>query len=71
MSSSVRLDGSFVEQTKIIAKVFKRSLASQIEYWARIGKISEENPDLTYEMIKNILIAKAEVEAGQLEPYKF
>jgi len=33
-------------------------------YWARIGKIAEENPDLSYDFIKNILLGKIEAESG-------
>lgn len=47
-----------------------RSLAGQIEHWAKIGKLVEENPDLSYELIKNILIAQREAEAGKLKPHK-
>jgi hypothetical protein len=32
----------------------------QIEYWSRIGKIAEENPDLPFAMIRDILIAEQE-----------
>lgn len=36
-----------------------------------IDKIAEENPDLTYEFIKGILIGLQEIETGQTEPYSF
>lgn len=58
-------------EAAVISKALHRSVASQIEYWAKIGRIAEENPDLTYEFIKNILIAQQEAEAGMVEPYKF
>ena len=41
-----------------------------MEHWEKIGKIAEENPDLTYEFIINILIAQQEVETGDLQEYK-
>jgi len=44
---------------------------SSVEHWAEIGQIMEENPDLPYEFVKQALIAKAEREAGKLEPYDF
>jgi hypothetical protein len=31
----------------------------------------EDNPDLTYEFVKQEIIAKAEREAGKLEAYDF
>jgi len=36
-----------------------------------IGEIMEVNPDLLYEIVKQVIIAKAEKEAGKLETYNF
>ena len=69
MATSVKLSENIVSDAKVMSKAFNRSVAGQIEYWARIGKIAEENPDLTYDFIKNILIALEEADAGELEPY--
>lgn len=48
-----------------------RSVVEQIKYWAKIGKITEKNPDLTFEFIKNLLIARQDFQAGKLEAYTF
>lgn len=37
----------------------------------KIKKIMQDNPDLSYEFVRQLLIAQAEVEAGQVEPYVF
>ena len=37
----------------------------------KIKQIMEENPDLTYDFIKNILIASEEADAGKLKEYSF
>lgn len=71
MASTVRLSENMVAEAKVIAKALNRSVAGQIEYWAKVGKIAEENPDLTYEFIKALLIAGQEAEQGSLEPYSF
>lgn len=71
MSISVKLSENIVSEAKIMAKTLKRSVAGQIEYWAKIGKIAEENPDMTYEFIKNILIALEEEGAGKVSSYTF
>ena len=71
MAKAVKLSEKIVSDAKIISKAFNRSVAGQIEYWAKIGKIAEENPDLTYEFIKNIIIAQQEVKEGKLEEYIF
>ncbi len=71
MSTTVKLSGNIISEAKIISKVLNRSVAGQIEHWAKIGRLAEENPDLSYELIKNILIAREEAEAGKLKPYHF
>ena len=71
MATAVKLSEEIVSQAKIMSRAVNRSVAGQIEYWAKIGKIAEENPDLTYEMIRNILIAVQEKEAGELETFSF
>jgi len=71
MAKAVKLSESIVSKAKIMSKVFKRSIAGQIEYWATIGQIAEENPDLNYEFIKNILISQQEAAAEQVEEYIF
>jgi TFIIF-interacting CTD phosphatase-like protein len=69
--ASVKLSETIISEAKIRSKAFHRSVARQIEHWARIGKIAEENPDLTYEFIKDILVAQQEALAGKIEPYEF
>lgn len=67
MSVNVKLSESLVEQAKRYAHIHHRSLPKQIEYWSRIGKIAEENPDLPYAMIRDILIADQEEVIGEYE----
>jgi len=71
MTTAVRITDELVREAKIISRIDKRSLTGQIEHWARIGKCAEENPDLTYSLIKDILIGLAELEQGELSEYKF
>jgi len=47
------------------------TVTGQIEYWAMIGKCAEENPDLTYSLIKEILIGLTELEQGEFSEYQF
>lgn len=70
MSLSVKLSEKIVTDARKLSKVFSRSIAGQIEHWARVGKIAEENPDLNYDFIKDILISLEEVKENQLEEYK-
>ena len=71
MATAVKLSEGIVTEAKIISKALNRSIAGQIEHWAKIGRLAEENPDLTYEFIKDLLIAKQEAKAGKLERYSF
>jgi len=71
MPMSVKLSDELVKQARQYGDVYQRSIPKQIEYWSRIGKISEENPDLPYSFIKDILLAKQEAENGDVTPYEF
>lgn len=68
MSVNVKLSDELVAEAKRHGAVQHRSLPKQIEYWSRIGKIAEANPDLPYSMIRDILIAREE---GAEEEYRF
>ena len=71
MPTAVRITDELVREAKIFCKIDKRSLTGQIEHWARIGKCAEENPDLTYNLIKEILVGLAEMEQGDSSEYHF
>lgn len=60
MSINVKLSEEFVGQARRYAAIEHRSVPKQIEYWSQIGKIAEENPDLPFAMIREILIADRE-----------
>ena len=65
MSVNVKLSESLVDQAKSHAQVQHRSVPKQIEYWSQIGKIAEENPDLPFFMIRDILISDQEAVVGE------
>lgn len=67
MSINVKLSEALVNEAKRYAKIQHRSVPRQIEYWAKIGKIAEENPDLPFDLIRNILIADEENTVGEYE----
>ena len=70
-TTNLRLTEELVHDAKRIGDVMSRSAAKQVEHWAKIGRIMEDNPDLTYEFVKASLIAKAEIEAGHVTEYEF
>ena len=71
MATAVRISEKLVKDAKKISRIDHRSLTGQIEHWARMGKCAEENPDLTYSLIKEILIGIEELEQGEKSEYKF
>jgi hypothetical protein len=71
MAQSVRLSDNLVSKAQAIGQIMSRSGAGQIEHWAKIGKMAEENPDLPYEFIRDVLLAKAEIDQGLVDDYDF
>jgi hypothetical protein len=71
MTTAVRVSSKLVEEAKKYSKVENRSVTAQIEYWAKIGKYAEENPELTYSLIKEMIIGIVELEAGDSTDYTF
>ena len=71
MATAVRVSEDLVQEARKYSRVDHRSITGQIEHWARIGKCAEENPDLTYDLIKEILIGIEELEHGDFSEYKF
>ena len=65
MSINVKLSNSLVEQARAFGHIEHRSVTKQIEYWSQIGKIAQENPDLPFSMIREILIADQEAVIGE------
>ncbi len=65
--TTINLSDDLVEKAKKYAQVYSRSTPKQIEYWAKIGKACEENPDLPYEFIKDIFLAREEEDATSFE----
>ncbi|MGD0488182.1 MAG: hypothetical protein ABSB94_13420 [Syntrophorhabdales bacterium] len=71
MAAAVRISEELLNDAKKYSRIDHRSLAGQIEHWARMGKCAEENPDLTYTLIKEILIGLEELEHGEKTEYRF
>ncbi|MDF2867056.1 MAG: hypothetical protein K0S11_526 [Gammaproteobacteria bacterium] len=70
MSIAVNLGDELVTSARIYSAVQSRSVAKQIEHWAKIGRIVEDNPDLPYNLIKDILLGLEDVKSGNYEEYK-
>lgn len=71
MPTAVKISDELIAQARIKSKIFKRSIAGQIKYWAQIRKIVEENPDLPLPFIQDVLLGKEQIRAGMGTPYVF
>ncbi|MDP1724134.1 MAG: hypothetical protein Q8L85_05475 [Alphaproteobacteria bacterium] len=71
MSVAVNIPDDIFKEAKAYSSVYERSISKQIAYWARIGKIAEENPDLSFDDIKGILLSIEEDKLGLTTEYQF
>ncbi len=53
------------------ATVSQRTLSQQIVYWTNFGKLAEDNPELPFAFLQEVLLAHEEAKAGEVEPYEF
>lgn len=71
LATAVRISSNLVREAKLMSSVENRSVTGQIEHWAKIGKCAEENPNLTYSLIREILIGIEELDRGEISEYRF
>ena len=60
MSMPVRIEESLYRQAKAASQGECRTIAGQIEFWAKVGKAALDNPDLPVEVVSDLLVAKKE-----------
>ena len=70
-TNSVRLSDEIIKAATICAPVNSRSIPKQIEHWAKIGRIAEENPDLPYGFIMGALEGRNEIKSNDVSPFVF
>ena len=71
MSTALKLSDELIELAKPHAAAKQRSIPKQIEYWARLGKVVEDNPDMPLQFIKDTLLSIEEAKVGQRSAYQF
>ncbi len=71
MARAIKLSETLISDAAVSGKAQHRSTPRQIEYWANIGKIADENPDMPLGMVKDILQSLEEVKAGDVSDYSF
>lgn len=59
-STSIRINQDLYEQARRDATAEHRTIAGQIEFWARVGRAALDNPDLPVTFIAESLASMAE-----------
>jgi len=67
---TITLDEDLMKNLSLFARKEQRDISNAIRYTLRIGLLAIENPDLTFEEIKDILEAKLDYEMGHLSEVK-
>lgn len=62
-TTSIRIDQTLYNQAKVDAAAEHRTIAGQIEFWAKVGRAALDNPDLPVSFIAESLISMAEPRA--------
>jgi hypothetical protein len=62
-STSIRINQELYEQARQDAAIEHRSIAGQIEFWARVGRAALDNPDLPVSFIAESLASLSEPRA--------
>ena len=67
---TVLLSDELVKQVSMLSRKEDRDFSGSLRYALKIGLLALQNPELTADEIKDILEAKAELEAGMIQEVK-
>lgn len=67
-STSIRINQDLYEKAKQDATIEHRTIAGQIEFWARVGRAALDNPDLPVSFIAESL-ASLDEPRDQAQPF--
>jgi len=59
-TTSIRIDQALYNQAKVDAATEHRTIAGQIEFWAKVGRAALDNPDLPVSFVAESLASLAE-----------
>lgn len=59
-STSIRIGQTLYEQAKLDAAAEHRTIAGQVEFWARVGRAALDNPDLPVSFVAESLVSMSE-----------
>lgn len=67
MATAVKLADYLVDDARRVAATEHRSVPKQIEYYYQIARTAEQNPDLSFELIRELLKSKSEEPSGEYQ----
>ena len=59
-TTSIRIDHRLYEQAKADAAAEHRTIAGQVEFWAKVGRAALDNPDLPVSFVAESLVSLSE-----------
>lgn len=68
---AIRLPSSLIKDAEKYASLTLRTTPKQIEYWARLGRCAEDNPDLSLDFIKDCMLGLEDIENNRITPFEF
>jgi hypothetical protein len=57
---AIKVSEEIYTLAKWTAEAERRTISGQVEYWARIGRVAIDNPDLPIDFLKDVLISKTQ-----------
>jgi ParD-like antitoxin of type II bacterial toxin-antitoxin system len=67
MATTVKLADHLVEDAKKVAALEHRSVPKQIEFYYAIASAAEQNPDLSFHLVRELLKSKSEEPVGEYQ----
>jgi hypothetical protein len=59
-TTSIRIDHNLYEQAKADAAIEHRTIAGQVEFWAKVGRAALDNPELPVSFVAEALASLSE-----------
>lgn len=71
MPTAIKLSDKLIADAKRHGTLQERSTPKQIEYWAKIGKLAKENPEIPVAFLESLLVALDEYQNGEVTDFEF
>lgn len=70
MAMSVKLSDETVAFARQQAQVFQRTVGGQVDYWAKIGRLAELYPGLTFDYLQKLMLENRLQQLTVTQPVK-